>query len=49
VGHAPKRARGQRVIKTIRNGAVRNQLTDVRRGGSVLGVRVNMLMCDRGR
>jgi hypothetical protein len=29
------------------NGAVNNQLTDIG-GGGLFGVRVNLLMCDRG-
>jgi hypothetical protein len=36
--------------QNYQNGAVSNQLTDVGRGRgeSVLGVTVNLLMCDRG-
>jgi hypothetical protein len=34
--------------QNYQNGAVSNQLTDVGRGGSVLGASVNVLMCDIG-
>jgi hypothetical protein len=34
--------------KVTKSGAVSNQLTDGGRGGGVLGVTVNVFMCDRG-
>jgi hypothetical protein len=38
----------QDVTKLIHIRAVSNELMDYRRGGGMLGVTLNLLMCDRG-